>query len=206
MDYKTRVRACTLHTLSPWSDRNYPKKYLSPSMPRATVNRARSQRPAGTADNPLLVDENGRLVISLAIVIQALVALVDLATNLSLQQLFSPIGLREAVYDAPANPVYVLLTTERPHYECGICLHIKSHPVSYRCGHSHCMVCIRKWLELSWICPVCRKTMYEKPMPNDDIQRGIAFDHPEFVDTSRVDLSFTGLTFPTKSTIKYVTP
>ncbi|KAJ7675664.1 hypothetical protein DFH06DRAFT_1317826 [Mycena polygramma] len=192
-----------------------------PDMPRATGSRpSRSQRPGSTADNPLLVDENGRLVISLASPrrnrqsrkkpLTPAAQAADRPSRTRVRRPGKP-GVRAPrerallegdLYLSAARPP--VMTTERPHYECGICLHIKSHPVSYRCGHSHCLVCIRTWLEYSWICPVCRKTMYEKPMPNDDIQRGIAFDHPEFVDPSRVDLSFDGLTFPTKSTVKFV--
>ncbi|KAJ7821914.1 hypothetical protein B0H14DRAFT_3471094 [Mycena olivaceomarginata] len=40
---------------------------------------------------------------------------------------------------------------------CTLCFNLKSHPVSYKCGHSHCYVCIRLWLETSWECPTCHK-------------------------------------------------
>ncbi|KAJ7216229.1 hypothetical protein C8J57DRAFT_1538046 [Mycena rebaudengoi] len=43
-----------------------------------------------------------------------------------------------------------------PLYACSICLSLKSHPVSYTCGHGHCYLCIRLWLERDWGCPDCR--------------------------------------------------
>ncbi|KAJ7797609.1 hypothetical protein B0H14DRAFT_2618833, partial [Mycena olivaceomarginata] len=51
----------------------------------------------------------------------------------------------------------------RAHHKCSICQHVKSHPVSYLCGHSHCYVCIRLWLERSWSCPECITTMFQPP-------------------------------------------
>ncbi|KAJ7916473.1 hypothetical protein B0H13DRAFT_2323262 [Mycena leptocephala] len=55
------------------------------------------------------------------------------------------------------------MTTDHAHQTCRICLQIKSHPVAYRCGHSHCYRCIRVWLEDKWTCPVCRATMHMAP-------------------------------------------
>ncbi|KAJ7041761.1 hypothetical protein C8F04DRAFT_1176852 [Mycena alexandri] len=52
---------------------------------------------------------------------------------------------------------------KKPHEQCSICSRVKSHPVSYMCGHSHCYVCIRLRLETRWDCPVCRTTMYCAP-------------------------------------------
>ncbi|KAJ7604354.1 hypothetical protein DFH06DRAFT_1349491 [Mycena polygramma] len=85
----------------------------------------------------------------------------------------------------------------RPHHECSICYNIKSHPVWYRCGHSHCYVCVRRWLETSWLCPYCKELMQEAPMRNWDGENAIAFDHPEWHDPSDVDYDFDGLRFPT---------
>ncbi|KAJ7025049.1 hypothetical protein C8F04DRAFT_1301189 [Mycena alexandri] len=88
------------------------------------------------------------------------------------------------------------MTTLRSHQSCGICLHIKSHPVSYRCGHSHCYRCIRVWLESQWTCPTCRTTMTEEPFRHYAEEEGLAADHPSFRDRSCVDYKWTGLRFP----------
>ncbi|KAJ7660347.1 hypothetical protein DFH06DRAFT_1326477 [Mycena polygramma] len=71
-----------------------------------------------------------------------------------------------------------------PHHECSVCYNIKSHPVAYRCGHSHCYVCVRQWLEISWGCPLCGVEMTDEPMCSDDAKRAIAFDHPDWQDHS----------------------
>ncbi|KAJ7770732.1 hypothetical protein B0H16DRAFT_1452144 [Mycena metata] len=80
---------------------------------------------------------------------------------------------------------------------CGICLQIKSHPVMYTsCRHSHCYVCIRQWLEHSFQCPQCRTKMTSVPVPDDRVAAVIVRDHSSWKDESRVDYSWTGLTFP----------
>ncbi|KAJ7184781.1 hypothetical protein C8R46DRAFT_1026637 [Mycena filopes] len=112
-------------------------------------------------------------------------------------------GLRDK-RAVPLNVDNVLLTsvappakvTDRSHQTCGICLHIKSHPVSYLCGHSHCYRCIRVWLEKKFSCPTCRAIMYQKPHRNYIEEEGLAVDHPTFNDLSLVDYNFDGLRFP----------
>ncbi|KAJ7159882.1 hypothetical protein C8R43DRAFT_1124242 [Mycena crocata] len=84
----------------------------------------------------------------------------------------------------------------RLHHACAICLNLKSHPVFYQCGHGHCYVCVRKWLETSWQCPTCRCVMTTQPVPSYDAMAAIDFDYPEWRDKSRVNLSWEGLTFP----------
>ncbi|KAJ7271701.1 hypothetical protein C8J57DRAFT_1226281 [Mycena rebaudengoi] len=88
------------------------------------------------------------------------------------------------------------VATPHAHHQCGICFNLKSHPVSYRCGHSHCYTCIRIWLEQSWLCPTCRAPMTERPFRNFDLEASIAHDHPRHVDTSVVTYSWDGLHFP----------
>ncbi|KAJ7143250.1 hypothetical protein C8R46DRAFT_1233026 [Mycena filopes] len=83
-----------------------------------------------------------------------------------------------------------------PEYKCSICLSIKSHPVKANCGHSHCYVCLRQWLETSWQCPYCRATMTEPPTADSDAARSIAISHPSWYDYSLVTMSWTGLRFP----------
>ncbi|KAJ7658669.1 hypothetical protein DFH06DRAFT_1472729 [Mycena polygramma] len=69
--------------------------------------------------------------------------------------------------DPPLTPDSLWLSAGRPtDYEplkeshiCAICRGVKDHPVAYKCGHSHCYVCIRISLETSWRCPECLTTM-----------------------------------------------
>ncbi|KAJ7506692.1 hypothetical protein B0H11DRAFT_2219375 [Mycena galericulata] len=91
--------------------------------------------------------------------------------------------------------------TNRSHQRCGICLHVKSHPVSYTCGHSHCYVCIRLWLEQRWVCPTCVTVMNIPPHRNYEEEAGIALDFPDWVDESVVEYSWEGLRFPRRQVI-----
>ncbi|KAJ7470055.1 hypothetical protein B0H11DRAFT_2237971 [Mycena galericulata] len=84
----------------------------------------------------------------------------------------------------------------KPHHLCGICYGPKSHPVSYTCGHSHCYVCIRVWLQQSWACPVCKTVMRIPPFRHFGEEDSMAADYPDWVDESRVDYSWDGLRFP----------
>ncbi|KAJ7024362.1 hypothetical protein C8F04DRAFT_1270379 [Mycena alexandri] len=113
------------------------------------------------------------------------------------------LGMRDK-RTVPLTPENVLVTdavpptvlTTRAHQTCGICLHTKSHPVSYLCGHSHCYRCIRVWLEKKFTCPTCRTVMNRAPHRNYIEEEGLALDHPNFVDTSVVDYNWDGLRFP----------
>ncbi|KAJ6523684.1 hypothetical protein DFH09DRAFT_1096563 [Mycena vulgaris] len=87
-------------------------------------------------------------------------------------------------------------TTICSHHQCPICLDVKSHPVSYQCGHSHCYVCIRLWLEQHWTCPVCVTTMTGAPFRNYVEEAGLEADFPNRMDTSIVAYSWDGLVFP----------
>ncbi|KAJ7456843.1 hypothetical protein B0H11DRAFT_2243723 [Mycena galericulata] len=104
-----------------------------------------------------------------------------------------PLTLESLLANGIAPPAR---STTREHQKCSICLHIKSHPVSYRCGHSHCYRCIRLWLETHWTCPECRTVMNEAPCRNYSEEAGILLDHPDWHDRSRVDYSWEGLRFP----------
>ncbi|KAJ7182630.1 hypothetical protein C8R43DRAFT_1116263 [Mycena crocata] len=86
--------------------------------------------------------------------------------------------------------------TDRLHQRCSICLQIRSHGVSYACGHGHCYVCIRLWLEQQFHCPICRAEMHAAPIRHLDYDAGIEFDFPDRVDKSVVDYSWEGLRFP----------
>ncbi|KAJ7021076.1 hypothetical protein C8F04DRAFT_1274145 [Mycena alexandri] len=94
------------------------------------------------------------------------------------------------------------LTDKRPpdftphkHHECSVCQNPKSHPVTNNCRHSHCYVCMRKWLEMSWQCPSCRDFVVTPPILNFDAKNSIAFNHPQWVDESTVSYSWDGLVF-----------
>ncbi|KAJ6493370.1 hypothetical protein C8R45DRAFT_1095878 [Mycena sanguinolenta] len=87
------------------------------------------------------------------------------------------------------------LTIEHPHQSCGICLHVKSHPVSYRCGHSHCYVCIRTWCERYLCCPECLATICEPLFWHYSEEQGLAADYPNWKDESRVTYDWSGLNF-----------
>ncbi|KAJ7123796.1 hypothetical protein C8R43DRAFT_1135847 [Mycena crocata] len=84
----------------------------------------------------------------------------------------------------------------KSHHKCGICHMVKSHPVSYVCGHGHCYVCIRLWLERKWTCPECVTPMYHAPFRIFFEDTTLAMEYPEWKDRSVVDFSFEGLRFP----------
>ncbi|KAJ7300376.1 hypothetical protein DFH08DRAFT_979723 [Mycena albidolilacea] len=103
--------------------------------------------------------------------------------------------LTEAVlYNDAARPP--VLATPKPHHVCSICWDVKSHPVSYLCGHSHCFVCIRLWLEKDWACPDCKQIMFKAPFRHYGEEKSIEYDYPFWVDDSRVSYTFSGLVFP----------
>ncbi|KAJ7156558.1 hypothetical protein C8R43DRAFT_1125753 [Mycena crocata] len=84
---------------------------------------------------------------------------------------------------------------EKPHEKCSICCHVKSHPVSYICGHSHCYVCIRLWLERDWKCPDCATTMYQAPFRQYAEEDALEATYSDW-DSSRVEYNWDGLLFP----------
>ncbi|KAJ7933686.1 hypothetical protein B0H13DRAFT_2306519 [Mycena leptocephala] len=86
----------------------------------------------------------------------------------------------------------------REHHKCGICHSVKSHPVSYECGHGHCYVCIRLWLERSWKCPECVTVMYHAPFRVFAEEAWIADTYPNWSDNTVVDYNWDGLIFPKK--------
>ncbi|KAK6997516.1 hypothetical protein R3P38DRAFT_3219610 [Favolaschia claudopus] len=82
------------------------------------------------------------------------------------------------------------------HHQCTICRSVKAHPVSYECGHSHCYVCIRLWLERSWQCPDCRTTMHRRPFRHWGEEAALTAAYAGWGQTSAVEYSWEGLTFP----------
>ncbi|KAJ7904064.1 hypothetical protein B0H13DRAFT_2334903 [Mycena leptocephala] len=98
------------------------------------------------------------------------------------------------LYENDARPP--TRSTTKSHQRCGLCGNVKSHPVSYECGHSHCYVCIRLHLEFDWACPHCSKIITRTPYCHHGEQDGITFDFPDWHDTSRVAYSWDGLTWP----------
>jgi hypothetical protein len=67
---------------------------------------------------------------------------------------------------------------------------------SYACGHSHCYICIRMWLEESWWCPTCMKVIRVEPHPHWRKEKDIAAAYPGWKDKSQVSYCWEGLTFP----------
>ncbi|KAJ7080880.1 hypothetical protein C8R43DRAFT_1143051 [Mycena crocata] len=84
---------------------------------------------------------------------------------------------------------------KRPHHRCSICTGVKSHPVSNICGHSHCYVCIRLWLERDWKCPDCAQTIHRAPFRQYSEEANLEDVYGDW-DSSRVNFFFDGLTFP----------
>ncbi|KAJ7130746.1 hypothetical protein C8R43DRAFT_1133836 [Mycena crocata] len=91
--------------------------------------------------------------------------------------------LVEDLWDSPHGPPYVAGSVSEE-FQCGICLQLKSHPVSYTCGHSHCYSCIRVWLEEQWSCPDCRAIITVAPFRVYAEERHIARHYGNW-DTSR---------------------
>ncbi|KAJ7429223.1 hypothetical protein B0H11DRAFT_2266548 [Mycena galericulata] len=157
----------------------------------------RATRHLGSADNPVLVDENGRVVPTLI-------------------ELLFPRPPRPALRAPPASPprrIRIPRGTRlaRDGYRVPrnvpledrhlyLDANIKSHPVNYPCGHGHCYVCARKWLERSFDCPICRARITHAPVRNFDTEAAIAYDHPEWIDRSLINFSWGGLIFPTIAT------
>ncbi|KAJ7474591.1 hypothetical protein B0H11DRAFT_2235963 [Mycena galericulata] len=93
----------------------------------------------------------------------------------------------------------VLPTEQLPvkiHHKCVFCHLVKSHPVSYLCGHSHCYACIRLWLEKKWTCPECVTPMHRAPFRQYAEEAGLADAYPEWNNKSVVDYSWDGMVFP----------
>ncbi|KAJ7775264.1 hypothetical protein B0H14DRAFT_2964601 [Mycena olivaceomarginata] len=89
------------------------------------------------------------------------------------------------------------LTAKEPHHQCTICHCVKTHPVSYKCGHTHCFICIRVWLQISWKCPDCNQVMHGPPSRNYDVEDWLSSAYPKIAaDGSRVTYSWSGLVFP----------
>ncbi|KAJ7866302.1 hypothetical protein B0H13DRAFT_2352590 [Mycena leptocephala] len=115
---------------------------------------------------------------------------------------------RRAARAKPLTEEDLYLDDERPpavagrlHQMCNLCHCIMSHPVAYECGHSNCYVCVRVWLESDWTCPVegCDAVMHRAPYQHKGEEAGIKMDNPAWYDKSRVDYSWSGLTFPRRS-------
>ncbi|KAJ7763613.1 hypothetical protein DFH07DRAFT_956422 [Mycena maculata] len=78
---------------------------------------------------------------------------------------------------------------------CSICGEVKSHPVSYKCGHSNCYVCIRMWLDLKLLCPECRTPMECAPFRHFGEEASIAHEYFDWEDASQVSYDWSGLVF-----------
>ncbi|KAJ7823462.1 hypothetical protein B0H13DRAFT_2376037 [Mycena leptocephala] len=108
------------------------------------------------------------------------------------------VGTKLAIRVSPTLLMALDQAPAREHHKCGICHAVKSHPVSYECGHGHCYVCIRMWLERSWKCPECLAVMYRAPFRVFAEEAWIADAYPNWHDTSKVNYNWDGLVFPKK--------
>ncbi|KAJ6556338.1 hypothetical protein B0H19DRAFT_1262410 [Mycena capillaripes] len=90
----------------------------------------------------------------------------------------------------------LMVTYPKILHTCSLCLGLKSHPVVYICGHSHCFVCTRISLETSWACKSCGKTITRRPVPHEEEEASIARDFFAGWDESRVTYNWKGLSFP----------
>ncbi|KAJ7705919.1 hypothetical protein B0H16DRAFT_1482049 [Mycena metata] len=103
---------------------------------------------------------------------------------------------REDLYEDARLPV--ALEPVRPSQRCSLCKAVKSHPVCYPCGHSHCYACIRLWLEQDWMCPVpaCRTMLRSEPHRHIAEEQALAEAFPNWVNATAVSYTWEGLTFP----------
>ncbi|KAJ7136982.1 hypothetical protein C8R44DRAFT_869065 [Mycena epipterygia] len=101
---------------------------------------------------------------------------------------------QETLYLTVARPP--LTDTFKPHHMCIVCFTLKSHPVSSKCGHSHCYVCVRQWLIKNGSCPTCLQVMDCAPFRQYSEESSIESDYPEWMDKSEVTYSWEGLKFP----------
>ncbi|XP_072255291.1 E3 ubiquitin/ISG15 ligase TRIM25-like [Pyxicephalus adspersus] len=61
----------------------------------------------------------------------------------------------------------------RAELECSICLNIYTDPVTLKCGHSFCRVCIARMLDTQegdYSCPECRQKFQERPALQSNIR------------------------------------
>ncbi|KAJ7093757.1 hypothetical protein C8R44DRAFT_890661 [Mycena epipterygia] len=84
----------------------------------------------------------------------------------------------------------------KAHHKCSVCHLVKSHPVSYVCGHSHCYMCVRLHLESDWGCPKCARVMYQAPFRQYAEEDALVAEYPERRDGSIVEYKWDGLVFP----------
>ncbi|KAJ7707081.1 hypothetical protein B0H16DRAFT_1746641 [Mycena metata] len=93
--------------------------------------------------------------------------------NVRLPRVGPPIAHNDLYLDfarPPSNPEIKV----KPHHTCTICQGLKSHPVTVKCGHSYCYVCIRLWLEKKWSCPECMATITCRPFRHYPEEAGLA--------------------------------
>ncbi|KAJ7858140.1 hypothetical protein B0H14DRAFT_3447440 [Mycena olivaceomarginata] len=104
--------------------------------------------------------------------------------------------VEDDLYLDEARPPFVTFLP-RLHFICNLCHNIKSHPCRVsKSLRDNCYVCIRISLETTWECPTCEERISARPVPNDDEQRAIERDYPNW-DQSRVNYAWDGLVFPT---------
>lgn len=68
----------------------------------------------------------------------------------------------------------------------------------YKCGHSHCCVCIRMWLENSFKCPQCVTTMNGPPFRHYAEENDLELHYPGCDNNTSVAYDWDDLLFPKK--------
>ncbi|KAJ7471734.1 hypothetical protein FB451DRAFT_1399051 [Mycena latifolia] len=89
---------------------------------------------------------------------------------------------KEDLWETAARPPPLSGLGVKEYHKCGICFAVKSHPVSYECGHSDCYVCIRVLLEHQWTCPQpdCQKVMNRPLTQQFAEEASISHDYPQW--------------------------
>ncbi|KAJ7140433.1 hypothetical protein C8R46DRAFT_1233879 [Mycena filopes] len=105
--------------------------------------------------------------------------------------LLDPLDHKTMLGDAADEP-----KPKNPHHKCGICGEVKSKPVSYVCGHSHCYACIRVQLARDFKCPTCFKIMYRPPFRQYAEEENLAAEYAWWVAPGGGEYEWTGLVFP----------
>jgi hypothetical protein len=56
---------------------------------------------------------------------------------------------------SPTTTVTTVMTATSD-FECNVCMELVREPVVTHCGHLFCWSCLRRWLDIKSLCPVCK--------------------------------------------------
>ena len=63
---------------------------------------------------------------------------------------------------------------------CSICYSIFKEPFTISCGHTFCKICIKKWLKIAEICPICKRYCTELPEGENIIIKSISEKYRDY--------------------------